>query len=72
MHVYVCAVGAILLGLHLLQEFQGVNLDYLHYLIYSASGTLSLLIAIAAFINIYTINYSKSELIDVWACVMII
>lgn len=57
------AVGAMLLGLHILRELGGVREDYVHYAIYSMSGTIGLIIMIAALFNIYAINYQKSELL---------
>lgn len=50
-----------LLGLHIIRELEGVKLDFVHYAIYSVSATIGFIIMIAAFFNIYSINYSKGK-----------
>lgn len=58
----VCAVvGAMLLGLHIVRDLGGVNQSYIHYAIYSMSGSIGFTIMAAALFNIYSINYMKSE-----------
>lgn len=50
-----------LLGLHIVRELSGVDVDFVHYAIYSMSGTIGLIIMIAALFNVYSINYKKSQ-----------
>lgn len=59
--VFLPVVGGMLLGLHILREFEGVDTYYVHYAIYSLSSTIGLIIMLAALFNIYTVNYRKSE-----------
>ena len=54
-------VGAMLLGLHIVRELEGVDMNFVHYAIYSLSATIGLIIMLAALFNIYTVNYMKSE-----------
>lgn len=50
-----------LLGLHIVRDLGGVNQSYIHYAIYSMSGSIGFTIMAAALFNIYSINYMKSE-----------
>lgn len=50
-----------LLGLHIVRELNGVEIDLVHYAIYSMSSTIALIIMTAALFNIYSVNYMKSE-----------
>ena len=50
-----------LLGLHIVRELQGVDVEIVHYAIYSMSATVGLIIMIAALFNIYSINFKKGE-----------
>ena len=50
-----------LLGLHIVRELNHVDMDFVHYAIYSLSATIGIIIMIAALFNIYTVNYMKSE-----------
>lgn len=47
-----------LLGLNVYRECTGVDMDFVHYTIYTVSATVGVVLAILAFYNIYTTNYS--------------
>lgn len=62
--ISIWTVGAMLLGLHIVRELRGVDMEYVHYAIYSMSATIGLIIMTAALFNIYSINYKKGEDLD--------
>ena len=55
------SVGAMLLGLHIVRELGGVEIDFVHYAVYSVSSTIGFITMTAALFNIYSVNYMKSE-----------
>ena len=46
------------MGLNVYRECTGVDMDFVHYTIYTVSATVGVVIAIMAFYNIYATNYT--------------
>ena len=46
-----------LLGLNIYRECATVDVNFVHYAIYTVSATVGAIITIIAFYNIYSVNY---------------
>ena len=46
-----------LLGLNIYRECVSVDVDFVHYTVYTLSATVGVVITIMAFYNIYSVNY---------------
>lgn len=52
------SVCAMLLGLNIYRECATVDVNFVHYAIYTVSATVGVVFTIMAFYNIYSVNYS--------------